>query len=169
MKILVCYFSNTGNTEKVAKSIAEGLEEQDVELLKVEEADPSNLKNYDLVVLGSGIYGGKVSKKVVNFMKEVSELPPKFAFFNTHQSSTAYQKAFKRIGSKLEESGSEVIGEFDCIGENLGIPKETVLGMLAKLPPEERKRQEAILAKTIGHPDEQDLDNAKAFGKSLIQ
>lgn len=169
MKILVCYFSNTGNTEKVAKSIAEGLEDQDVETLKVQDADPSKLKNYDLVVLGSGIYAGKLSNKITNFMKEVTEYPPKFAFFNTHQSATAYQKAFKRIRGKLEESGSEVIGEFDCIGENLGIPKETVLGMLAKLPPEERKRQEKKIEQTVGHPDAQDLENAKAFGKSLIK
>ena len=169
MKILVCYFSNTGNTEKVAKSIAEGLEDENVEVLKIEDADPSNLKNYDLVVLGSGIYGGKLNKKVTDFMKEVSEYPPKFAFFNTHQSSTAYQKAFKRIRSKLEESGSKVIGEFDCIGENLGMPKETILGMLAKLPSEEKKRQEAKIEATKGHPDAQDLTNAKAFGKSLIQ
>ncbi len=169
MKILVCYFSNTGNTEKVAKSIAEGLEDENIEVLKIEDADPSNLKNYDLVVLGSGIYGGKLNKKVTDFMKEVSEYPPKFAFFNTHQSSTAYQKAFKRIRSKLEESGSKVIGEFDCIGENLGMPKETILGMLAKLPSEEKKRQEAKIEATKGHPDAQDLANAKAFGKSLYQ
>jgi len=102
-------------------------------------------------------------------MKNVSEYPPEFAFFNTHQSATSYQRAFKRIRSKLEESGSKVIGEFDCIGENLGVPKETILGMLAKLPPEERKRQEAKIEATKGHPDTQDLENAKAFGKSLIQ
>jgi flavodoxin I len=169
MKMLVCYFSNTGNTEKIAQSITEGLESETVELIKVEDADPSSLKNYDLVVLGSGIYGGKLNKKVIDFMKNVTEYPPKFAFFNTHQSATSYQKAFKRIRGKIEESGSEVIGEFDCIGENLGMPKETILGMLAKLPPEERKRQEAKLEQTKGHPDEQDLANAKSFGKSLIQ
>lgn len=169
MKILVCYFSNTGNTEKVAQKIVEGLESETVELRKVEDADPSSLKNYDLVVLGSGIYGGKLNKKVIDFMKGVTEYPPKFAFFNTHQSATSYQKAFKRIRTKLEENESKVIGEFDCVGENLGMPKETILGMLEKLPPDEKKRQEAILAKTVGHPDAQDLANAKAFGKSLIQ
>ncbi|MHA1455426.1 MAG: hypothetical protein ACTSR5_05490 [Promethearchaeota archaeon] len=41
--------------------------------------------------------------------------------------------------------------------------------MLEKLPPEEKKRQEAILAKTVGHPDAQDLESAKVFGKSLIK
>ena len=169
MKILICYFSNTGNTEKIANSIAEGLETEDVELIKVGDADPSSLKDYDLVVLGSGIYGGKLNKKVIDFMKTVVEYPPNFAFFNTHQSATSYQKAFKRIRAKIEENQSKIIGEFDCIGENLGMPKETILGMLAKLPPEERKRQEAKLEETKGHPDSQDLANAKAFGKSLIQ
>jgi flavodoxin len=168
MKILVCYFSNTGNTEKVAKSIAEGLEGEDIKLLKIEDADPLSLKNYDLVVLGSGIYAGKLHVKVTDFMKMVNEYPPKFAFFNTHQSPTAYQKAYRRIRKTLEDNNSQVIGEFDCIGENLGMPKETILGMLAKLPPEERKRQEARIEKTVGRPNAEDLENAKVFGKSLI-
>lgn len=166
---MVCYFSNTGNTEKVAQSIAEGLNLENVELVKIEDADPSSLKNYDLVVLGSGIYAGKLHKKMTEFMKEVTEYPPKFAFFNTHQSDTSYQRAFKRIKGKIEENNSKVIGEFDCIGENLGMPKETILGMLEKLPPEERKRQEAKIEKTVGHPNLQDLENAKAFGTSLIK
>ena len=169
MKILVCYFSNTGNTEKVAKSIAEALEGEDLEILKIEEADPLSLKNYDLVVLGSGIYAGRLHVKVTDFMKMVNEYPPKFAFFNTHQSPTAYQKAFRKIKKTLEENNSQVIGEFDCIGENIGIPKETTLKMLEKLPPEEKKRQEAYLEKTKGRPNSQDLENAKAFGKSLIE
>ena len=169
MKILVCYFSNTGNTEKVAKSIAEGLEGEDVKLLKIEDAEPLSLKNYDLVVLGSGIYAGRLHVKVTNFMKMVNEYPPKFAFFNTYQSATSYQKAFKRIRANIEENQSKIIGEFDCLGENLGMPKETILGMLEKLPPVEKKRQKAILAKTIGHPDKQDLENAKAFGKFLTE
>ncbi|MHA1669352.1 MAG: flavodoxin family protein [Promethearchaeota archaeon] len=169
MKIMVCYFSNTGNTEKVAKSIAEGLEGEDVELLKIEDADPSSLKNYDLVVLGSGIYAGKLHKKVTDFMKNVSEYPPKFAFFNTHQSPSAYQKAFKRISKAIEETNSRIIGVFDCVGENLGIPKETTLKMLEKLPPEEKKKQEEYMKKTIGRPNTQDLLDAKAFGKNLIK
>jgi flavodoxin len=169
MKILVCYFSNTGNTEKVAKSIAEGLEPEDVEILKVEDADPTKLKEYDLVVLGSGIYAGRLHKKMSDFMKKVTEFPTKFAFFNTHQSPTAYQKAFRRFSKTIEENNSMVIGEFDCIGENLGIPKETTIKMLEKLPPEERKKQEEYLEKTKGRPNEQDLANAKAFGKSLLK
>lgn len=169
MKILVCYFSNTGNTEKVAKSIAEGMEGEEVELLKITDIDTSILKKYDLVVLGSGIYAGKVHKKVSDFMKKVTDYPPKFAFFNTHQSPTAYQKAFRRFTRNIEENNSEVIGEFDCIGENIGIPKETTLKMLEKLPPEARKKQEAYLEKTKDRPNEQDLANAKAFGETLLK
>ncbi len=166
---MVCYFSNTGNTEKIAQSIAKGLEGEDVDLFKIEDTDPSILKNYDLVVLGSGIYAGKLHKKVTVFMNKVVEYPPKFAFFNTHQSPTAYQKAFNRIFQTIEENNSKVIGEFDCVGENLGIPKETTLKMLEKLPLEERKKQEEYLEKTKGRPNAQDFENAKAFGKSLIK
>jgi flavodoxin len=169
VKIIVCYFSNTGNTEKIAQSIAKGLEGEDVDLFKIEDTDPSILKNYDLVVLGSGIYAGKLHKKVTDFMNKVVDYPSKFAFFNTHQSPTAYQNAFKRIFKTIEENNSKVIGEFDCVGENLGIPKETRLKMLEKLPLEERKKQEEYLEKTKGRPNAQDLENAKVFGKSLIK
>jgi flavodoxin len=169
MKILVCYFSNTGNTEKVAKSIADGLKGEEVKLLKIEDIDPSTLKNYDLVVLGSGIYAGKIHKKVSDFMKNISEYPQKFAFFNTHQSPKAYQKAFSRLSKMIEENNSIVIGEFDCIGENIGIPKETTLKMLEKLPPVERKKQEKYLKMTKGRPNEQDLANAREFGESLLK
>ena len=59
MKILIAYHSDTGNTEKVGNAIKETLagEGQDVTAMAAKEADPSTLGSYDLVVLGSGIYG----------------------------------------------------------------------------------------------------------------
>ncbi|MCJ7651570.1 MAG: flavodoxin domain-containing protein [Candidatus Lokiarchaeota archaeon] len=53
MKILVTYYSDTGNTEKIAVAIKNGLEEQEVDLIPVKEVDPTSLNSYDLVFLGS--------------------------------------------------------------------------------------------------------------------
>ncbi|TFG13374.1 MAG: hypothetical protein EU535_05020 [Promethearchaeota archaeon] len=170
MKILIAYHSGTGNTEKIAKSMKEGLAEegQDVKMLPAKEVDPSSLKSYDLVLLGSGIYGGAIGKTMKNLMSKVQEYAPKFAFFNTHASPTAYQKAFSRIGKTIEKNNSEVLGEFDCIGENIGIPEEKQKEMLSMLPPEQRKKAEEHMVKSKGRPNDKDLEKAKEFAKSLL-
>ena len=169
MKILVCYFSGTGNTEKVAKSIQEGLEGQDIELLKVKDVDLAKIGDYDLVVLGSGIYGGSVSKNINNMMRKITKFPSKVAFFNTHSSPMSYSgKAFKRIIKKFQAGGSEVVGNFECIGENLGIPKEKQVEMWSNLPPNKQEKAKLRIEEISGRPNAEDLENAKKFGKTLI-
>lgn len=56
MKILIAYHSTTGNTEKVAKAIKEGITGHEVDLLNVKGIDPSSLGSYDLAFVGSGIF-----------------------------------------------------------------------------------------------------------------
>ncbi len=54
MKALVIYDLVFGNTEKVAKAIAEGLEAQaGVEFLRPEQVDLQGLASWDLLVVGS--------------------------------------------------------------------------------------------------------------------
>ena len=64
MKILITYFSNTGNTEKVANSLKEGLEDEVVDLVPINNVEPSSLKNYDLKLLQ-----GVLMLKSCNLMK----------------------------------------------------------------------------------------------------
>jgi NAD(P)H dehydrogenase (quinone) len=62
-KVLVCYFSKTGNTEKMAQIIARKMEEQDlaVDLRRVEEMKVDALLEYDCLVLGSPTYYGSMA------------------------------------------------------------------------------------------------------------
>lgn len=54
MKALVVYESYFGNTEKVARAVAEGLAAHcEVSVQKAAEVRPEELKNFDLVVVGS--------------------------------------------------------------------------------------------------------------------
>ena len=170
MKILITYHSETGNTKKIANSMKEALieEQQVVTMLPAKEVDPSSLKSYDLVLLGSGIYAGAIGKTLKNLMSNINEFAPKFAFFNTHASPTAYQKAFSRISKTIEKTNSKILGEFDCIGENIGIPKEKQKQMLSMLPPEQRKQAEEHMEKSKGRPNDKDLEKAKEFAKSLL-
>ena len=85
MKILIAYHSTTGNTEKVAKAIKEGITGPEVDLLNVKGIDPSSLGSYDLAFVGSGIFAFNVSRKLAMFVKKIPELPPNLAYFYTHE------------------------------------------------------------------------------------
>jgi len=163
MKILICYHSDTGNTEKVAQSMAEALESLDVVIKPAKDVDPDELSGYDIVFLGSGIYAGGVGKSISKLMKNIASFPQKFVLFSTHANNDPryYGKAFKKIEKTIEGAGAQIIGKFDCIGEN---KKPKVVELLLQSSPELKPAIEAAK----GHPNEEDLNNAKEFAKSIL-
>ena len=170
MRILITYFSNTGNTEKVAKSMKEGLTNYDVDLFPVKEVDPTILSSYNIAFIGSGVYASRIDKSVLNLIKKAaSRLPTKLVYFCTHASLNMYQDAFNKVNKLIQEYNCEVIGEFDCVGENLGLPEETQLAMLDKLPDDQKEKAIKIREENRGRPNEMDLTNAKNFALSLVK
>ncbi len=69
---LVCYYSRTGNTEKMAKRIAETLKKEKlkVTLKKVEETEVEELLDYDCLVIGSPTYYGSMAWPVKKLLDE---------------------------------------------------------------------------------------------------
>lgn len=59
-KVLVLYYSVSGNTEKMAKFVAEGAEKTgaDVTLCRVNEIGPAQLVDYHAIIIGSPTYYG---------------------------------------------------------------------------------------------------------------
>ena len=172
MKILIAYHSNTENTEKVAKAMKEGLEEegQEVTMSPAKDVDPSGLNSYDLILLGSGIYSRGIGRSIKSLMKKATGLPPKIACFQTYQNDTMYPKAFtKAIGKTLEKCNSKIIDEFGCWGYNLGMTDEQMTQLISSFPTDEKKRMEDQRKITKGRPNEEDCDNAKAFAKNLLK
>jgi menaquinone-dependent protoporphyrinogen oxidase len=162
LKILICYHSETGNTKVVAESMAEGLESEEVTLLPASDVDPASLASYDAVFLGTGIYAGAIGKSVKELMKKVTGLPPKVAVFCTHNNPdpSSVEKALKGIVKQITECGCENCVNFDCIGENRN---EKVIELLMKMP-----GMAEALENSKGHPDAQDLENAKEFARSVL-
>ena len=70
MKTLIVYDSKTGNTEKMAYAIAEGIKmgNVNVEVKKVEETNVENLLYVQGLVLGSPVYYGLPSAKLKTFI-----------------------------------------------------------------------------------------------------
>ena len=63
-KLLVMFFSKTGNTESMARCIAEAAGEVEgisVQLRPVEEVDPDDLLCFDGIVMGSPVYYGTMA------------------------------------------------------------------------------------------------------------
>ncbi len=72
VKALVCYYSKTGNTEKMAEKIAAELKDQGIEtdLSRVEETSVDVLPEYDAIVLGSPVYYGSMAWPLKKFLDE---------------------------------------------------------------------------------------------------
>ena len=170
LKILITFCSNTGNTEKVANSMKDGLTDHNVDIIPVKDVDPKTLNSYDIVFLGSGVYASRIDKSAVSLIKKAGpDLPANFVYFCTHASLKLYQEPFKRITTIIKEHNCEIIGEFDCVGENLGIPLDTQLAMLERLPEDQRETAKKDREKIKGRPNKSDLENAKLFASTLIK
>jgi len=71
-KILIVYYSETGNTKKMAELIAEGVKEEQVEVV-VRDADSVKAKeflNYDGIIIGSPTYYGLPAYQIKKLLDE---------------------------------------------------------------------------------------------------
>jgi NAD(P)H dehydrogenase (quinone) len=70
MKMLIVYDSRTGNTEKMALAVVEGVKSAGVEaaLKKVDDATVDEIPAYDGLILGSPVYYGLPTGKIKAFI-----------------------------------------------------------------------------------------------------
>ena len=66
MKLIVIYSTGGGNTEKVACEISSELGCECVEVAKGFDPSTLSLQDYDLVFVGTGIYGGRPNRHMLN-------------------------------------------------------------------------------------------------------
>ncbi len=71
-KVLVCFYSKTGNTEKMAKIITEVMRKKGhlVDQKRVEETKVENLISYDCLIFGSPTYYGSVAWPLKKLLDE---------------------------------------------------------------------------------------------------
>ena len=144
--------------------MAEGLADQEVVLLAASKVDPASLCSYDVVFLGTGIYGGAIGKTLKNLMSQCSELPLKVVLFCTHANPdpTIYWGAFKKIEKQITDKSCQISAQFHCFGENRN---KQIVEMLLKTMPTLKPALEA----SKGHPTSEDLEKAKEFAQAIIQ
>lgn len=69
-KILVLYYSKTGNTKRMAEAVAEGAQKkaEEVNVVNLQEATVDILPNYDGIIIGSPTYYGIAAGAVKEFL-----------------------------------------------------------------------------------------------------
>jgi NAD(P)H dehydrogenase (quinone) len=75
-KILIAYYSRTGNTQKMAEEIAAGAQEAggEVDLLSIDNVTVDSLLSYDAVVLGSPDYYGGMASNIKKLLDDSVKL-----------------------------------------------------------------------------------------------
>ena len=147
MKSLIVYYSESGNTEKVAEAIAGAIAG---DIKRVEETKPEELVDYDLIFIGTPVHGSRPAKKIEDFLDELPQLQGKkaAAFCTTHIGGD--ETTFKLIREKLEKKGIIFIDGFSCLGWSR---------LIGNFGPRIFNR---------GRPNSEDLRKASEFAKRVI-
>lgn len=158
MKVLVTFYTQTGNTEKVAKAIYEAVTVQK-EILPLTQARPAG---YDLIFCGFPVQAHSVPGKTADFIKGLPK-GQKVAFFATHGSLRGGQLPRQAFESAAGLAVSlKVLGQFGCRGKV--DPK--VIDALMKKPEHKAWAEEALGAS--GNPDAADLKEAAEFAQAMV-
>jgi NAD(P)H dehydrogenase (quinone) len=72
VKALVIFYSRTGNTKKMAESVAEGIKKEGVEVAikEVKDVDADELLKYEAIVIGSPTYYGTMAAEIKKLLDE---------------------------------------------------------------------------------------------------
>lgn len=155
-KTLVAYFSQTGNTKKIAEAIFEALEGEKA-IQPIDEIQ--SLGAYNLIFIGFPVHSHSVPLKIQNFIKNIPE-NKKIAFFSTHGSLTGSRLSREALEHAVTLAAkARILGTFSCRGK----VSLKALEAFKKSPEHAAWADMAVSAAT--HPDEGDLEDARSFSK----
>jgi flavodoxin len=159
MKILVVFYSRSGNTKKIAESISESLDCDIEEIVDTEKRggifgyiksgyeafrgklskieDPKNdVSQYDLVIIGTPVWAGKMAVPVRTYITQNHAKFGKTAFFST-AGGTNFDSTFSDM---KEVSGASPIAEIGIRAKEVqdGSYKPKVAEFLTKIQPSDK-------------------------------
>jgi len=181
MRILVGYFSETGNTKRIAEAIGTTTEElgHETQVAAVSEITPEDLAACEVAFLGSTCH----SADVAGPLKEaLSELPEggglKLAGFVTHATTMPdgddWRKGmYERWAGLCERTfteataakGIDFLGYFHC----QGAPSPQIETSVHSTIITDEAVWEEYLSDVRGRPNADDLEAAKRFAQQVLE
>ena len=152
MKTIVIYYSQTGNTKKIAQAIHGGVSDVagQCDIARLQDVDTQDLIRYDLIGLGGPVWHRREPLHVMKFIEyTINGVEGKYGFaFCTHGLYPGHFLA--RVVPIMTQRGLVVIGwnNWYC---SVSLPEKPKPYF------------------TDGHPDEIDLHEAKGFGREMAE
>ena len=149
--LLVLYSYHHNNTEKIANIFAKVL---DAQIKTPQQIKPEELQEYNLIGFGSGIYGEKHHKLLLDLADKLLQVTNRKAFIFSTSALTGEAKATKdhsMLREKLQSKGYMIVDEFQCKGFNTNSFMKYFGGM------------------NKGRPNAEDLKHAEEFAQNLIR
>lgn len=145
MKICAVYFSPTGSTEKIVKTIANEFGDyQEVDLSKCENHVPQIFAQDDLCVIGVPSYGGRVPSVALKRMNEYQGNNAK-AVLVVSYGNRAYDDTLRELAEFLEHKG------FCCVSAIAAVAEHSIMHQFA-----------------AGRPDASDQKELAQFAKKIL-
>jgi NAD(P)H dehydrogenase (quinone) len=135
-KVLVAYYSRSGNTKKMAEKIAETIKKEEIEavLKEIEEVTVNELTGYDGIVIGSPTYYGSMAWQIKKLLDESVTLHGKLK----GKIGGAFSSA-ANIGGGNETTIADILNAFLIHGMIVqGEPKGDHYGPVAINVPDDR-------------------------------
>ncbi len=151
---LIIYWSKTGNTEKVANAIKQGLEEANVHVTikKPEEAENLDYFDYDLICIGCPSHSWHAPEQMSNFLKKKHNFyrengkirlgAPKFqgkkavvfvTYSGSHTGVAEATPVGKDLGQYFDHLGFNVVAEWYVLSEFHGSKENSTQGRLGDI------------------------------------
>jgi flavodoxin len=124
MKPIIIYSSKSGNTKKVADSMASQIGCNSIRITSDRTQSTADLEGYDLVFVGTGLFAGTPNEDLMRYLSKLNLKTTKlFALFITWGGAPRTDKlALARLRAVLESKGQKVLEDhFACFGGWKGI------------------------------------------------
>lgn len=180
MKILTAYFSETGNTARVAQAINDQMlsQGQDVHLRELGTINPETLNDYDLVFLGSPCHDADLAMPVKQFLEQIPVSSTfKLGGFATHASYTPAggereREVFNKWASQSklsflqasQEKGIDFLGYFSC----QGAPSPPIEQFIHDTIVTDEGEWVEYIEEVRKHPNSDDLQKARQFAQEIL-
>jgi len=151
MNVTLFYFSQTGNTRRIARAMAEVFSEAgySARTLSLKKALPEDALDADVIGVGSPCFSSQAPTPIKNFLRSLPPIPGKPAFvFAT--SGTAPGRVLYDLYSILRDKGAVVLGGF--------LTRGTV-----------RHPAPCLYGRLPDRPNAEDLEQARRFAREVVE
>lgn len=171
MRVLIAYYSETGNTEKVARVIyEEASKKHEANLKRVNEVTVDILNDYDVVFLGSACHSTDLAASIKRILDAIPHSPKfKLAGFFTHAtSSEGFNRWASKCTSSFQKTSKEKKIDFEGCYNCQGVPSPPIQEFIKREVITSPDEWEKYIKEVMNHPTPEDLQKAREFARKVL-